>query len=89
MSGSATGDGLLTVDSNVLSVSIDAANATYLFLSESFAFYKNGVIRDDLVYGNSTPFIFDSNLAGGSKAGVFAPGAGSSTINYIWREAFA
>lgn len=90
VSGSATGNGRLEIGANVLSVNIDAASTTYTFYSERFAFYKGATNRDDLLYGNTTPFIFDGSEGSSvTKGGVFAPVGGAATYNFLWREAYA
>lgn len=91
VSGSATGDGSLSIAGNLLSVNIDAASTTYTFRSLGLQFYKGATQRDDLMYSNTTPFIFDEDHAGATTAGgvlnLITPGNG--TYSYRWREAFA
>lgn len=89
-SRSQTGDGLLQIDNNVLSVNIDTASATYVY-TDTGEFYKNGALAQSLVYGNSAPFVFSSGQSGFvTTSGVIAVvGLGKTTYVVSYREAFA
>lgn len=90
VSGSSTGNGSLTIDSNVLSVNIDAASTTYTF-SETGEFYKNGALAANLLYDNSTPWVFRPNGSVSlTKTGVFSLAAGARPSGSLaYRQAFA